>query len=55
MGTPAVKARLTSSYDFLDEVEGIVELEVIEPVARIVQLDDVEIEPVGLDEVWDLL
>lgn len=50
---PNVKARLTSTYDYFDDVSGVVELEVIPN--RPIHVEDLELEVVDLDEVMGLL
>lgn len=53
MSKPNVNARLTSSYDYLDDVEGVIELEVVPE--RIIHVESCELESTTLDEVWELL
>ncbi len=52
MSQPNVNAHLTSSYDYLDDVEGVIELEIVPE--RIVHVEHVELEATTLDEVWEL-
>lgn len=52
MTQPGIKARLTSEYDYLDDIGGVIELEIVPE--RIISVPEV-IEVTTLEDVWDMV